>query len=200
MKHSEKTIQAALHSLFSQNCKYRIQNVYLFNWESDFFIQKENGYCYEFEIKISRQDFRNDSKKVDKHHTLINGYWVNTSRRFLKVDGVYQRDENNRMVYTSEPENVHCKRPNKFYYVVPNGMISLKEVPAYAGLIYISESGSMTKIKEAPFLHREKLQLDSDLCNKFYWYWLNQISKTKELESTIQKLQDKLQENNIEVL
>lgn len=48
--------------------------------------------------------------------------------------------------------------PNKFFYVVPKGLIKKEEVPDYAGLIYVDENGFCTKIKDGKFLHKDKLE------------------------------------------
>lgn len=52
---------------------------------------------------------------------------------------------------------------NRFYYAVPNGLIKENEIPDYAGLIYVSEFGSLNVIKKAPLLHRLKF----DKCGAF---------------------------------
>lgn len=44
--------------------------------------------------------------------------------------------------------------PNLFLYACPDGLI--KEVPEYAGLLWINELGSVMVVKSAPKLHREK--------------------------------------------
>ena len=58
--------------------------------------------------------------------------------------------------------------PNKFYYCVPDGLVKKEEIPAYAGLIYIKDKEASI-IKEAPFLHKNKLDLRNILLNKFYY-------------------------------
>lgn len=57
--------------------------------------------------------------------------------------------------------------PNKFFYVVPNGLIAKHEVPDYAGLIYVDELGRCTKIKDAKFLHKDCLDV-TKLFHKVY--------------------------------
>lgn len=44
--------------------------------------------------------------------------------------------------------------PNKFYYACPSGLI--KEVPDYAGLIWVGQNGDVEWIKTAPRLHKDK--------------------------------------------
>jgi hypothetical protein len=154
---SEGKIQNMLNSKYIGNAKYKVPNIFVFGWESDFFLQKENGYCYEFEIKISRSDFLADFKK-QRH--------INIQKQEKKL------------------------KPNKFYYVVPVGMVSKEEVPNYAGLMYVNDFSIIT-IKEAPFIHKEKLKLEDNLCHKFYHYWVNQKIENRDLRKHI-KYQDSI--------
>lgn len=168
-------------------------------WESDFFIIKDNGYCYEFEIKISRGDFKNDEKKVDKHSILKTGKYWNKTSRFVIEDGKYKRDENNRIVIDETPKWMEAKRPNKFFYIVPEGLIGVHEIPIYSGLMYVNENGEIRTIKEAPFLHKEKMNFDKELCVKFYHYWMNEMHKRKIQEFQNNRLREELKENGITV-
>lgn len=54
------------------------------------------------------------------------------------------------------PSMYEDKLPNKFYYVVPAGLIKVHEIPNWAGLIYITEEGSVVKEKTAPIIHKFK--------------------------------------------
>lgn len=74
--------------------------------------------------------------------------------------------------------------PNKFFYAVPAGLISKDEVPEYAGLLYINEDLSVTKIKDAKFIHKDVLKPEK-IFNKAYhayeselWRKLNNIKNT----------------------
>lgn len=69
------------------------------------------GYMYEYEVKISRADFKKDFEKRYKHNNMA-------ARKSLFSNGRYV-----------------C--PNYFYYVVPEGLVSIEEIPEYAGLIQI---------------------------------------------------------------
>ena len=46
--------------------------------------------------------------------------------------------------------------PNYFNYVVPCGLISLEDVPEYAGLIYFNDDLSFDVIKKPKLLHKTK--------------------------------------------
>lgn len=67
--------------------------------------------------------------------------------------------------YLAAP-SVNYKRPNKFYYCCPKGMIKEHEVPVWAGLIYFSEEINsememgvvMQVVKKAPRIHKEKCE------------------------------------------
>jgi hypothetical protein len=98
--------------------------------EADVLSLTNNFFVYEYEIKISRSDFFADFKKHFKHSILKREDWI-----------VGTRYEN--------------KIANYFFYVVPENLIALNEVPHYAGLIYISDGKTKT-IKEAPRLHNNR--------------------------------------------
>jgi hypothetical protein len=122
-------------------------NVYIGCFEADIIELTKSGYALEYEVKITRADFRNDIKK--------------------------------QKVYVIQPPKSkyeilqEAKRVNRFYYIVPEGLIAEIEIPEFAGLIYArkrkvgyysSEKGHYDKekiffrtIKAAPLLTREKL-------------------------------------------
>ena len=130
-------------SLKYVNHKYLINNAYIFDWESDFFSLSDAGYVYEFEIKVSKSDFKDDFNKKDKHVLLE----------------------------SNDTENCY-KKPNKFWYAVPKGLLTSHVIPAYAGLIEIDDRNTPANIiKEAPFLHKELLfpRYQKKLLDKFYW-------------------------------
>ena len=188
-KVGEKDITDALHRHYNGNNRYRLANAYIFkrDWESDFFVQKQNGYCYEFEVKISRSDFFADRKKVDKHMILEHG-------KFIQQGSIWNPDHtsNEDRWIKTEKEQEHTMRPNKFYYVVPSGMITINELPSYAGLMSY-DNGSISSVKEAPFIHKNKLDLSSVLVDKFQAYWLNEKFQNRLLLNEIQLLNYKIE-------
>lgn len=72
VKWTEELIQDCLRRNFLSfsTKKYEIFGRFVYDWESDYLAITKSGYAYECEIKISRSDFFNDSKKVDKHIIL----------------------------------------------------------------------------------------------------------------------------------
>ncbi len=113
-----------------------LQNYYYGTWEMDVMKITSAGYVIEYEVKISRSDFKNDFNKTQDN-------WLkNNSNGYDKI-------KNNKHQHILEG-----KRCNRFYFVVPDGLIESKEVPDYAGLIYFNEVGGFRTIKNAKLLHK----------------------------------------------
>lgn len=107
------------------------------NFEYDVLSLNNSGFLLEFEVKISKSDFKADSKK--------------------RKTPYYQK-------------RIPKMTPNYFYYVCPEGLIKVDELPDYAWLIYINKESiphlnvltnledncHITIIKRAPLLHKEK--------------------------------------------
>lgn len=133
------------------NHKYQINNAYIFEWESDFFSVSDSGYVYEVEVKITRGDFKDDFKKVNKH-----------------------------LLLESTDNQTFKNKPNKFFYAAPKGLLSTTMIPPYAGLIEITSpnSGAIV-VKEAPFLHKEDsfTNLKDILLDKFYYRYRDLLLK-----------------------
>lgn len=161
IKYTEETIQKALrHNFLNPNSvKYFTENLNIYNWESDTIKFTKSGYVYEFEIKISKADFKNDFKNKKKKHSLL-------------------EDKNN--------ENKD--RPNYFYYVVPDGLINIEDIPEYAGLLYVHFTtignnvpySQFIEVKKAPQLHKNKFDFNnSNLMDKFYYNYIHWKNKHK---------------------
>lgn len=164
-------IYQALFNYFSNGYCYQMQNVYVFHWEweSDFFCMNKEGYSFEMEVKVSRSDFKADFKKP-KHDLFRN-----------QIDDL--------PIFTTQK---HPKRiPNRFYYAVPKGLISVDEVPSYAGLIYVDKRHAYI-VKRAPFIHRTKIDFRRKLCDKFYYQWLALKKENKILKRDKSVLQKQL--------
>lgn len=180
-KFSEEFIQTALNDFFSySSVKYNIDGLYVFDWESDKLLETKSGYIYEFEIKISKADFKNDFKHKKDKHIILEGE-KNYGDKYLPK--YYELLEESRkrgtvseqyfLQYASENEKYMIeghKKPNYFYYAVPTDLITTDEVPEYAGLVYVDEKMNLSIIKKAPQLHKDKYN-DSqlNLGEKFYY-------------------------------
>lgn len=188
-KFSEEYIQRKLNSFFAESTKkYVVENLFVFEWESDKLIITRSGYAYEFEVKISKSDFKADFKKEDKH-TILEG-----KKEFLpsydKILGIWKG------LQADNYRTSRFKKPNYFYYAVPEGLIDVNDVPEYAGLIYVLPEGEKKSkdgkwcwdgfyvVKSAPKLHGTKYSNDDlNLTDKFYYNmltWKNNARDEKD--------------------
>lgn len=145
MKYSEESIQSILWQFYAEPEYVSSFNSKFFGWEMDFFaLSTENGVGTEFEIKISRQDYKRDYKKL-KHKFFRHGY--TNEKVSLKRNRIIQL----RKKYY----------PNRFCFVAPEGIIPKNDIPKYAGLIEIRSIGNRTFLKEVkkpPIIHQEDLR------------------------------------------
>ena len=188
-KFTERYIQDVLNGFFAMNTqKYNIENLYVYAWESDKLIKTRSGLFYEFEIKVSRSDFKNDFKNKEDKHVILEG-----KEEFLPSYGKIL--DENKHIWEKYYRVADKKKPNFFYYAVPEGLIDKTEVPEYAGLIYVLPEGEKKTrdgewcdgfyvVKKAPKLHNEKYTDEElNLAEKFYYNmetWKNNCRKEKE--------------------
>ena len=190
-KFTEEYIQRKLNGFFAMNTpKYVLENLYVFKWESDKFIETKSGLIYEFEIKVTKSDYKNDFKHKKDKHVILEGKeeYIPSFEEYKKRFPGHINESSAKYYKTS-----NFKKPNFFYYAVPEGMIDVSEVPEYAGLIYVLPEGeSKTKegnfcwdgfyvVKNAPKLHSEKYADDAlKLSEKFYYNMLSWKEKCWE--------------------
>ena len=93
---NEQSIQQRLNHFFA-SWKYNVDGLYVFEWESDKLIWTKNGYIYEFEIKISRADFKNDFKHKKDKHLILQG----PTEQEKYMPSCYQSYEWNKKNYAS---------------------------------------------------------------------------------------------------
>lgn len=113
--------------------------------ECDVLAVSKANLLYEFEVKISRSDFKKDFTKEHKHKLL-------TERKGTKEYSKYVRGKR-----TDEKETVFLI-PNYFTYLVPYNLVSVDEVPEYAGLLYMNETcDGFIWERKPPKLHTYKM-------------------------------------------
>lgn len=106
-----------------------LANFQPYHWhECDLFSMTQAMYFHEIEIKTSRSDFRADFKKYGKHEVLAGG-----------------RD---RWGYGELP-------PRTFCYACPEGLLSVDDMPEYAGLVSVERDeqswrGYRVTVKKKP--------------------------------------------------
>jgi len=184
-----KDIQKAIY--FYCKCRqneFMVSNKHLHYWfEVDFMAISKAGYLMEFEIKQSKSDFKRDftAKKV-KHEWFKgkrNGELL-TEAEYGKNEKVVDQFTPN---FTGIQQTTHMdefKGPNYFYFVCPENIIDIKDVPTYAGLIYVLDNNtripSLKFIKKAPLLHKGKTDQDRKiniLTKYMYDYWNTHYEK-----------------------
>jgi hypothetical protein len=156
----------------------------MFDWESDFFAISKSKYSIEVEVKISRSDFFNDFKK-NKHNIMSkrkNKWYIrndgtneNGGGYIMTPEGPDRYKRINLPYSTISFHETNKILPNKFFFAVPEGLISVEEVPEYAGLIYINGYQAQV-MKNAPFLHKNKICFTEKLLSKYYSRAVNAIS------------------------
>lgn len=103
--------------------------------EMDVFGLMPSGYVYEYEIKISKADYKADFKKT----TGFSGFHPEKLKHHQLRDGT-------------------CY-PNRFFFVLPAHIADI-ELPDYAGLVvaYADQYGGVKLkwLKQAPTLHKHK--------------------------------------------
>lgn len=204
---TEQSIQQRLNHFFA-SYKYKADGLYVFSWESDKLIWTKSGYIYEFEIKISRSDFKNDFKHKKEKHIVLASTIARDKAKEIQMSLFEQKEQENRhwsremleRRYGDIDAMAKGKRmPNYFYYAVPSGMLEPDEVPPYAGLIYIDSEYRYVKqsyriVKEAPQLHKTKYtDAELNLGEKFYYNWQTALRNLHDVAKRADTAEGKLQ-------
>lgn len=161
MKHTEASILKAVHNYFSSTYKYCLKNSFVFRYDWESDYFCVNREGYAFEVEAKISKADFRNDVKKEKHKLFN---ENLDKRLL---------------------------PNKFYYAVPKGLIEEKDIPKYAGLIYVDGSHA-TIVKRAPFIHKTKTDFRKILCDKFYYQWLNDKKKLHHMEYELQTANNKI--------
>ena len=152
-----RDIQNRFYITNKNRFKYIIPNCYPMNWwESDLLCISKSDYFYEYEIKLSTQDFLADTKKIDSKGI--------TKHYHLSVGNFYG--------------------PSNFTFIVPEGLIESRDVPEFSGLIYAYKSSPRSKvirfkeIKKGRRLHNNKIKpevLKRLVSNLYYRFWTEHL-------------------------
>lgn len=130
-----------------------IPNFYHFGYEMDCFKLMKTGLVVEYEVKISRADFFNDFKKMQE---LFTSRSSNELKKVFKHDVIREG-----------------RGANRFFFVVPEGLVDKNEVPSHCGLMYYSESAikgtGISTIKPAPLIHKREFQDYRALATSLSW-------------------------------
>jgi len=117
-------------------------------------------FCREFPELIESNEYLSRRGRYDEENMIVDYHAITSSKiEFLSHD--------NKLI------------PNKFFYVVPYGLIKPSEVPDYAGLIYVDHDLKITKVKDGKFLHKDKLDVKKLFTKTYYAYERELINKLK---------------------
>lgn len=148
---------------------FTLQNYTPAKWfECDVFEITRTGYFVEYEIKISRGDFKADASKVKERSKVVfesgRAQWQ-TFKDKTKHQQLVERSEHG---------------PSRFYFVVPVPALLLypDEIPEWAGVIYLDTTEAKTWRnmrwiihKKAPLLHRNKVSESIETHARGVCYW-----------------------------
>ena len=161
-------IQIALKRKYLNNSIVMAPNVYLWgSFESDFVRVTKSGYGIEYEIKLSKSDFKADFKKSN-----------------LKIEGI---NNDRHVIYSSFKKHewlLTGKGPTEFYYVFPESLINPNDVPDWAGIViareippseyYTQSHVRVHLLRKAKRLNREPLsdmKIKNIYTSCYYRYW-----------------------------
>lgn len=116
------------------NCYYKYDS------EADLLGIRKSNFCDEFEVKMTKSDFKADSRKSVSV--------LNENRR-------------GRQVLKMEALESGLLSINYFWYAAPDGLITADEVPEFAGLVTLCQSPRgytyANVVKNAKRLHSKKV-------------------------------------------
>lgn len=117
-------------------------------WENDVIRVTAAGYWYEYEIKLTRSDF-----KKDKYKKMGLNYYRNPM-------GII-KDENKHAILARNDG----MGPKQFWFICPEGVIQPEEIPSWAGLMWDEGGYNGLRIKKkAP--NRKTKKQDLAFINK----------------------------------
>ena len=143
---TEKGIQRAILSRYGQGSDLLMPNYTPSGWwECDVFRLTQAGYFYEYEIKLTRADFKADVRKTSKPYGRFrNGAWSQPAKR--KYEELRAR-------------SIHA--PKQFWYIVPEDLVTEDEIPPFAGLMYATLGRynyfTLSKVVEAPMVNNNPM-------------------------------------------
>jgi hypothetical protein len=142
-------------------------------WETDAFFITKAGYWVEFEVKLTRGDFKADAQKTQ--NVRGTGRWEPDPSRPGHQHYVHDQERKHDLMAQTD------RGPCQFFYVCPEQLVTLAELPAWAGLICFFEVSGRnppynlgTRVV-LPAPRRHKLKADPSIraqaLTSIYWRW-----------------------------
>jgi len=160
-------------------------NAMLYAWESDLLSVTPQGHVCEVEIKISRNDLKNDLLKP-KHSRgmLMNGsFFRKASGRSHTPNEAHEHDRQLRGAQ-------QCRRPNYFSFAMPCTVYRTHPriaIPPYAGVYTVDEEGRVFEERRPIQLHTERIAPEDLLAlarRMHHRYW-NELRRLRHTPGTL---------------
>ena len=148
-------------------------------FECDLFAVTKANRFVEFEIKVSRSDFKADAKKgPDARQKRLMETLPEGSR--LR-SGFHPSSKHDRLALAD------TNGPSRFFYVVPEDLVAADEIPEWAGLMHARMHGQwmlFREAKKAPKLHNQPVEprVVQHMASVMYWRFWNLRRGIKETE------------------
>lgn len=173
---TEFEIQKRLYQdLSTKSSLWIVPNSCVLGWESDLIAVSRAGVMSEYEIKISKADFKLDAaKQKHEHIQLFQKGIMSAKHSYGGLPPVlYDRP-------TQTPANY-------FWYACPAELIQVQEVPEYAGLLWLGSGWRPQIVKKPPKLHSNKItqkQIDQMARSIVHRYWRIRLGTPAQVEQS----------------
>lgn len=174
-----------MHTIYSKR-NFWCENVkFLFGKsEHDVLELSQSWRLTEYEVKVSKSDFKNDFKK----------------KKMWKFDCLLEEDPRTASWRKRNMKLLYSVLPHHFYYVCSPWLININEIPKWAWLIYVSVDKlnntlyNIEIIKKAPLLHtyehdtlRIKEKFLRVLGERSIYWWITKVTfdRTKRWTSLL---------------
>lgn len=153
---TERIIQCGLWAMAGLRSEVIMPNFTPPDWfEADLWACTKAGYAVEYEIKLSRADFKADAGKEGAFYDKgLDGKRLRADDGFLLPPRKLTKHS---MLAASDPRG-----PSRFFYVTPPGVLGETDLPPWAGHILFNPDvpiyRSTKVIVDAPKLHRQKVE------------------------------------------
>lgn len=171
------TEQQLQHIIWEKLCKSL--RLVVPNWspedwfECDVWGVTNAGMAWEFEIKVTRSDFRKDASKAPGS-LFTGGHRVLRTTQDCKYSRLASGD---------------YRGPNNFVYVAPRGIIPREEVPVWAGLWEFVPGEGLEKVLKAQRLHKSPVserEVERARTAIYYRYWnAKQYGQRSQIQSAV---------------
>jgi hypothetical protein len=161
---TERVVQNALFWMMRSSHHSICPNFTPHRWyENDIFAITKSGYWHEFEIKLTKADFKADANKRPPSWRTGIGQTPATKHELIAAK--------------------HPTGPNRFYYVLPAGVVDDADVPEWAGIMRVTNGPTrawITRTRQAPWLHKNQVRDELIQQVKGVFYYRLWSERTRE--------------------